>query len=101
MHELLITGIEKTLGEKIPLEMISSLEAFSFEKTFEKKSLLAEAGKPCNYQYFVLEGSCYSYYLNEKGYKNVIELSIEGYWITDMQFLITYFREIIISDRGT
>src|SRR5690606_4997159 len=55
----------------------------SFEKSYFKNQFLAEEGKTCNYQYFVLEGSCYSYYVNEKGDKNAIQFAIENYWITD------------------
>lgn len=85
----LIEHIENTLGEKIPEEMMSTLKELSFEKFYDKKEFLAETGKACNYQYFILEGSCFSYYLNEKGYKNVIAMAIENYWITDAS---SYFR---------
>ncbi|MEP6262782.1 MAG: Crp/Fnr family transcriptional regulator [Gillisia sp.] len=90
MQDLLIKHIENTLGEPVSPEMIASLSTLSFEKSFDKKELLAETGQPCNYQYFILEGSCFSYYLNEKGYKNVIEMAIENYWITDAS---GYFRD--------
>lgn len=83
MRELIKNNIERTLGEEIPEAMLDSLEEFSFEKSFDKKVYLAEAGKACNYQYFILEGSCYSSYVDEKGTKNVIQLAIENYWITD------------------
>lgn len=79
-----------TLGEPVSEEMEASLRSLSFEKSFDKKDFLAETGKPCNYQYFILDGACFSYYLNEKGYKNVIEMAIENYWITDAS---SYFRD--------
>lgn len=83
MEELIRNNIEGTLGEKIPDGTFSDFMALTFEKSFEKKQFLAEAGKVCKYQYFVLQGSCYSYYINEKGDKNAIQLAIENYWITD------------------
>ena len=83
MQEIVQNNLRRLLGEDIPGELFRLLEKYSFEKSFDKKELLAEAGQDCNYQYFILEGSAYSFYLNEKGDKNVIELAIENYWITD------------------
>lgn len=87
--ELLKNNLKQVLGEEMLDDLVELLKKYSFEKSFDKKEHLAEAGKACNYQYYILEGSCYSYYLNEKGYKNVIEMAIEGYWITDAS---SYFR---------
>src|SRR5690606_38446524 len=89
MGELIRNTIEKTLGEKIPDPMFARFMELAFEKSFEKKQFLAEAGKACKYQYFVLQGSCYSYYINEKGDKNAIQLAIENYWITDSSSYFT------------
>lgn len=89
MEDLLKKHLEYTLGEEITEEMLISIRELSFEKTFDKKELLAEAGKACNYQYFILEGSCYSFYVNEKGDKNALQFAIENYWITDAS---SYFK---------
>ncbi len=89
MEELIRKNIEKTLGEKIPDEMIEHFMELTFEKSFDKKRFLAEAGKDCKYQYFILQGSCYSYYVNEKGDKNAIQFAIENYWITDASSYFT------------
>ena len=83
MQETLITNLKRVLGEDIPEEMYDLLQKYSFEKSFDKKVLLSEAGIDCKYQYFILEGSAYSYYVNEKGDKSVLALAIEEYWITD------------------
>ena len=90
MKELIKTNIEQTLGEKIPDTMLSKFMELTFEKSFDKKEYLAEAGNACNYQYFILEGSCYSYYLNENGDKNAIQFAIENYWITDATSYFTH-----------
>ena len=83
MEELLKQNIEKTLGDNIPDGMLAKFMELSFERSFFKKQFLVEAGNPCKYQYFILEGSCYSYYINDKGDKNAIQFAIENYWITD------------------
>jgi len=89
MEELLRSNIEKTLDEKVPDEMLAKFIEVSFERSFFKKQFLAEAGKNCKYQYFILEGSCYSYYINEKGDKNAIQFALEDYWITDASSYFT------------
>ncbi|MCG9970782.1 Crp/Fnr family transcriptional regulator [Christiangramia crocea] len=83
MLEILKNNLERSLGSEIPEELFDLIEKYSFKRSFDKKELLAEAGVECKYQYFIIEGSAYSFYVNEKGDKNVIELAIEEYWITD------------------
>lgn len=83
METLLRQNIEKTLGKNIPNEMFDRILESTFMKTFEKKQWLVEAGESCKYQYFIMEGSCYSYYINERGDKNAIQFAIENYWIAD------------------
>lgn len=76
-------AVTKTIGKPLPEEAYARFEELSFEKSFDKKDFFVEPGRPCNYQYFILEGSCYSYYINEKGDKNTVQLAVENYWITD------------------
>lgn len=83
MQNLLRENIENTLGEKIPDEMYAYFLELTFEKSFDRKQFLAEPGGVCKYQYFILEGACYSYYVNEKGDSNAIQFALENYWITD------------------
>ncbi len=75
--------IENTLNSRIDDDAFAALVDLSFEKSFDKKDFLAEAGRYCRYQYFILQGACYSYYVNEKGDKNAIQFAIENHWITD------------------
>jgi len=83
MQNLVRENIEKTLGQKISGEMYAYFLKLTFEKSFDKKEYLAEPGSVCKYQYFILEGACYSYYVNEKGDTNAIQFALEDYWITD------------------
>ena len=89
MKNLFRENIESTLGEKIPDEMFAGFTELAFEKSFDKKEFLAEAGGTCKYQYFILKGSCYSYYINEKGDKHAIQFALENYWITDASSYFT------------
>ena len=82
-HSNLRSIIEKTLDEPLPEAAFKKFLELSFDKSFDKKEFFVEPGKSCNYQYLILEGSCYSYYINEKGDKTAIQFAIENYWITD------------------
>lgn len=83
MEMMLRKNIENTLGQAVSDEMYALLTEYAFEKSFDKKLFLAEQGEHCKYQYYILEGSCYSYYVNDKGDKNAIQFALENYWITD------------------
>lgn len=88
-ESLLRQNIERTLGEAISDQSFDTFKRLTFEKSFDKKQYFVEPGRPCNYQYFILEGSCYSYYSNEKGDKNAIQFAIENHWITDSSSFFT------------
>ena len=84
MSHPLKRNIENTIGQTLPDEVFNSFSKFLFEKSFDKKYLLAEEGKICKYLYFIEEGSCYSYIVNEKGDKHALQFALEGYWISDL-----------------
>lgn len=84
MYSILRDNIEKTLGHPISDTVFHSFTECVFPKSFEKKAILAEEGKHCNYVYFVDEGACYSYLIDDKGEKHAIQFSLEGYWISDL-----------------
>lgn len=75
--------IERTLACSVSDTLSALFKELAFEKSFDKGDFLAEAGEHCRYQYFILEGSCYSFYVNEKGDKNAIQFALESHWITE------------------
>ena len=84
MKSLLRANIEKTIGQKISDNDFEKFSGLLFEKSFDKKACLTEEGGQCNYIYFILEGSAYSYITDKKGDKHVIQFALEGYWISDL-----------------
>lgn len=83
MEDLLKQNIHKTIGHQLSEEELEQFNSFLFEKSFDKKVFLGEEGKICKYEYFVLNGSAYSYYVDEHGEKHAMQFALEGYWITD------------------
>jgi len=83
MEDLLRSNIERTISHPISDDDYKIFSGFFFEKSFDKKAILADEGEQCKYVYFILKGSAYSYFLNEHGDKHAIQFALEGYWITD------------------
>jgi CRP-like cAMP-binding protein len=83
-------NFERTLGHAVDDAMVDHFMELAFERSYEKNDFMAESGAQCKYQFFILEGACYSYYVNEKGDKHAIQFAIESYWITDAS---GYFRQ--------
>jgi CRP-like cAMP-binding protein len=77
-------NIEKTIGKKIPEHEFAELNKLVFEKSFDKKVLLSEEGRICNYIYFIIQGSCYSFYTDDAGEKHAVQFALENYWISDL-----------------
>ena len=94
MKEQLRYHIERALDCAVSEEMLDLFFKLSFQKSFDKKDYLAEAGEFCKYQYFILEGACYSYYINEKGDKNAVQFALENFWITEAASYFTDKRAV-------
>ena len=82
-QSLLRQNIERTINDPVNDENFAVIWKHVFIKSFDRKSILAEQGQFCKYVYFFLKGSGYSYIINDKGEKNVIQFALEGYWLTD------------------
>ncbi len=84
MDNQLKDHIRNTLNMKIPEEELDRFVGLFFHKEVDKKHLLAMAGKRVGYLNFIVKGSAYAYYTNEKGEDYVMQFALEGYWITAM-----------------
>jgi CRP-like cAMP-binding protein len=84
MTDLLKHHIEKKTNQILTKNDSNQFAKLVFEKSFDKKDLLAEEGGFCNYIYFIEQGSCYSFLTDEEGDKQVVQLALEDYWISDL-----------------
>ena len=84
MEALLRSSIEKTIGQPLTEKETNDFSSLMFEKSIDKKTMLAEEGTICNYIYYLLEGSCYSFITDPKGNKHAIQFALEDYWISDL-----------------
>lgn len=76
-------NIESTLGQPVG-EGFEDFCALLTETGRSRKTYLCEQGSPCSYLFFVVQGSCYSYLTEPGGEKQVVQLAIEGNWISDL-----------------
>lgn len=87
MPGLLIDSILKhvTLTEK---EQRRIPDFFTSVRTRKHQYLLQE-GQVCKYEYFILKGCCRQFETDAEGKENVLQFSIEGWWITDLDSMLT------------
>ncbi|MCO6497513.1 MAG: Crp/Fnr family transcriptional regulator [Chitinophagaceae bacterium] len=83
MEATIKENVFKTIGEHLSDEECEAFSELPFQKSYARKTIIADEGKVCKYVYFITKGAAYSYYINEDGDKNVIQFAIEGHWITD------------------
>src|SRR5690606_7553062 len=82
MHEHLI----RTIREKVNLtdEEASSFARFFIPKRYRKRQCIRNAGDKCQYLVFVAKGLLRSFTVHDDGSEHVMQLAMEGAWITDM-----------------
>jgi CRP-like cAMP-binding protein len=78
------SNIEKTINHPITDSDLEQFLMLMFEKSFDKKDHLVEEGDQCNYIYFIEQGACYSYIVDDKGEKHAVQFALDGYWISDL-----------------
>ena len=83
MENLLKHNVYRTIDHQLTEEEYELFSNYVFRKTFDNKAILSEEGRTCKYVYFILQGSAYSYYVNDQGDKHAMQFAMEGYWISD------------------
>jgi len=87
MFELLF----KAINEKVNLttrEEESCIPFFTAKKLRKKQYLLQE-GDVCKYTAFVEKGLLRSYTVDHKGYEQIVQFALEGWWISDIYSFLT------------
>lgn len=82
MHQQLI----RTIREKVDLtdEEAASFDRFFIPKRYRKRQYILNAGDKCQYLIFVAKGLLRSFNVHDDGSEHVMQLAMEGAWITDM-----------------
>jgi CRP/FNR family transcriptional regulator len=59
------------------------LVSYLHTQTIARKDFLLCEGQVCPASYFVLQGCLRTYFVSEKGTEQIIQFSIENWWVTD------------------
>ncbi|SFN79102.1 cAMP-binding domain of CRP or a regulatory subunit of cAMP-dependent protein kinases [Chryseobacterium oleae] len=84
--DAILSQLTAHFKEIIPLEekdieiIIPSLEIVQLKK----KDFLLSEGQVSKHMRFIVKGSLYAYYIDEKGRENTTQLGIENWWVNDL-----------------
>src|SRR3954462_3029105 len=81
----------KAINEKVKLteEEQETCKALFTPKKLRKKQYLLQEGDVCKYTAFVEKGVLRSYSVDEKGYEQIVQFALEGWWISDIYSFLT------------
>ena len=87
MFEVLL----ESLHQKVTLtpDQEKLCKNFFKHKTLRKRQFLLQQDEQCHYLAFVESGVLRSYFSNEKGYEHILQFAFSGWWISDMNSLMT------------
>jgi CRP/FNR family transcriptional regulator len=64
-------------------EEATLLTSYLKAQSIARKDFLLREGQVCPASYFVLQGCLRTYFVSEKGTEQIIQFSIENWWVTD------------------
>jgi CRP/FNR family transcriptional regulator len=64
-------------------EETALLTSYLKTQSIARKEFLLREGQVCRASYFVLQGCLRTYFVSEKGTEQIIQFSIENWWVTD------------------
>lgn len=81
MHPLIAHIRKVTAGQALDeAEVLSYFE----ERSYGKKELLLEEGKPCLSYFFVVKGCIRLYFTDDSGMEQTLQFALENWWMTDL-----------------
>jgi len=81
MPNLLYQNIQRTVS--ISEEEVAQFKELLQPQIIKKNEFFVQEGDRAKHLAFVLSGGLYSYSIDEKGEKHVIQIALEEHWITD------------------
>ncbi len=78
--------LHKSINEKVEISEQDFNEFLALTKptNIKKNDFFINEGDVAKYIAFVNTGVLYSYYIDDKGNKHVIQIALENYWISDL-----------------
>jgi CRP-like cAMP-binding protein len=70
-------------------EEFTLVTTFFIPKKVRKKQYILQAGDVCKAIAFVSDGCLRSYTIDDKGEEHIVQFAIDGWWISDLQSMLT------------
>lgn len=67
---------------------ISRIPAYFESIKTRRQQFLLREGEICRYEFFVLKGCCRFYETDSSGKENILQFSVEGWWMTDLDSML-------------
>lgn len=67
----------------------TKLPAFFEPLKTKRRQYLLREGEVCRHEFFIVKGCCRQYETDAAGRENVLQFSVEGWWMTDMDSLLS------------
>ena len=87
MFDKLRTHLVKKV--QITDEEFTFVTTFFIPKKVRKKQYILQAGDVCKAIAFVSDGCLRSYTIDDKGEEHILQFAIDGWWISDLQSMLT------------
>lgn len=84
-------AFQSYVQEKHPaaLAEIEVVQVLARDNKLQKKEFFLQEGERCQMLGFILEGATRHFFTDEKGLEHCIQLSVEGWWISDREAVIS------------
>jgi CRP-like cAMP-binding protein len=69
-------------------EEISRIPAYFERVKIRRHQYLLREGEICRHEFFILKGCCRMYESDAEGKENVLQFSVEGWWMTDLESML-------------
>lgn len=89
MHEPLLHYIELNSGHSLITQEKQIIAECFVLKKLRKYQYFLQAGDVCKFTAFIVKGAMRQYSVDDKGAEHIIRLSLENWWVSDRESIVT------------
>ena len=89
MHETLFSFIERNSGSRPATHEKEIIAECFVPKKLRKHQYFLQEGDVCKASAFIVKGAMRQYSVDDKGTEHIIRLSLENWWVTDRESIVT------------
>lgn len=89
MHEPLFNYIETNSRDLLTAQEKKIIEDCFVPKKLRKHQYFLQEGEVCKFTAFIVKGAMRQYSVDDKGAEHIIRLSLENWWVSDRESIVT------------